>query len=846
MSRGVLAAFTLTLFATACGGGGDDDTAVTTEHCTYLPMPATAGSGGTVAPGALTAGVAERRIDVPVGAALAAYTARAGFLGEAGTVDTRKVAISSTFNPSIGIESAPLVKALALTAGGETIILLKLDLGYPYEGMVFDLEDRLGPEYTGKVIVSASHSHSAWGHFSAHSAYQLGSGVFRDLAYTRYLDSMEAAARAALDARVPAKLGVFVDFDFDPEDQISRDRRGENNDLMGGPRKDDRLFMFRIDTVEGQPMVAMPVYGIHGTLNGEDNSLASTDVVGATERMLAEAIPGAIVMHLQGAGADVSPTGHGGLDCANPPGDPADPCFPWLSAEGNARMATPVLLAAWEAAGASMQTDVQLESMTRSIELGPYPETFTVRGGALEYAPFDGLTEPDRQIFGNGGEVLSPIDEFNAPVGAGLCETAETLYYVAVMPGTEELAPYASCAKVDLMTEVFEILLDTQFESDERHPICQSTRTTLTAFRIGDYVFGTLPGEPTVMIADFIREQSPVDPEHTVVLGYTQGEVGYILRPEDWLLGGYESSINLWGPLEGEYLAEQLIALMSLAATPEREDATTGGTDRCAVPQVVDDLPIDDPAPMAGTVPATVPEIAWLRSGVPASTQPPATIPRVSGLATLVFIGDDPLVNTPEVTLEYETGTDTWAAVQRRSGRLVQEGEILLATTPDPLRRDGDNPQTHYWTVEWQAVPWIGCRDGSVDCDGMDAFAGVPLGRYRFHVAGDGWELDSDPFEVTAANLQLAAARNGNAIEITVNLEAPRGWRLLDLQASSNRPVPVRAGSFDVTLAGANLDFQDQPISSAGVISVDAGAQAGNVTSVTVTDAWGNTATTNL
>ncbi len=847
MRRGVLLAFIL---AACGGGGGDDDTGVTTEHCSYTPVPATAGAGGTVQSGTLQAGAAERAIDMPVGSALAAYTARAGFLGEAGNVDSRKIELSGNFNPSIGIESAPMVKALALSAGGETLIILKLDLGYPYEGMVYDLEDRLGEAYRGKIYITASHSHSAWGHFSAHSAYQLGSGVFRETNYQRFLDIMEQTARDALDLRRDAKLGVVVDNNFDPEDQITRDRRGEDNDMPRGQAKDDRLFMFRIDSTTDEPIAAMYVYGMHGTLNGEDNSLASTDAIGATERMLAENLSGSpVVMHLQGAGGNVSPAGHGGIDCNIHPGAEDDPCFGWLSAEGNARAAMPVLRAAWQAAGADMVTELELEGLTRSIEQGPNPETFTVRDGELSYAPWDGIREPDRLIFGTGGEVLSPIDEFNAPVGAGLCENDETIYFVGLMPGVDELSPYASCAKVDPMTEVFEILLDTDFESDERHPICQSTRTTISAFRIGDYVFGTLPGEPTVHIADYIREQSPFDADHTVVLGYAQGEVGYILRPEDWLLGGYEASINLWGPLEGEHLAEQLIALLPLATSAEREDGSLGGTDRCVPPEVDDGLEIDDPAPMAGTVPATVPDDVWLRTGPAVGAQPPASIPRVAGHATFVWIGDDPLVANPDIWLERETAPDTWTAVLRRSGRAVEDGEILIAYTPQPLRRVAGEAQTHYWTAEWQAVPWIGCQEGPTACDGLDAFAGVPLGNYRFHVVGDDFSITSDPFEVVQAPLFVTASRASNDIAIAVAVAAPKGYRFLDANVPSNTPVPIRAGTFDVTMTqngGPDLSFPDQVIGSDGVLHVDAGADAADVLTVTITDTWGNTQTDTL
>jgi hypothetical protein len=130
----------------ACGDDAPTTTGVTTDVCNYVPMLPTAHAGGTVAAAPLQAGAAERILDVPVGTALGGYTDRAGFLGKAGIVDTRVVKISGTFNPSIGVTSAPRVKAVALTAGDETVILLHMDAIFVYEGMVYDLEQRLGPE----------------------------------------------------------------------------------------------------------------------------------------------------------------------------------------------------------------------------------------------------------------------------------------------------------------------------------------------------------------------------------------------------------------------------------------------------------------------------------------------------------------------------------------------------------------------------------------------------------------------------------------------------------------------------------------------------------------------------
>jgi hypothetical protein len=102
-------------------------------------MAATAGAGGMVSAGPLTAGAAEAALGLPVGTALGAYTGRARFLG-VDTVDGRQVALPGVFNASVGVETAPRVKALAMSAGGETVVMIKLDIGLMYEGLLFDLE----------------------------------------------------------------------------------------------------------------------------------------------------------------------------------------------------------------------------------------------------------------------------------------------------------------------------------------------------------------------------------------------------------------------------------------------------------------------------------------------------------------------------------------------------------------------------------------------------------------------------------------------------------------------------------------------------------------------------------
>lgn len=848
MKRACLAlAFAL---ASACGDDAPPagvDAGPNTDHCEFTAVPATARAGGTVTAGAVSAGAVEAILELPVGSALGAYTARANFLGVGTKPDIRKVEYSGKFNPSYGYEHAPRARAVALTAGDETVVILKADLGLSADGVTYDVTERLGPDFAGKVLFATSHSHSSWGHYSPNTGLGVGVGRLRRHTYDLLVDQLVALAQEALAARRPARVGIAVDPNFDPTDQVTHDRRGENNVLAGGPQKDHYLAVIRIDGADGAPIAILPVFGMHGVLLDADNPIATGDAIAGIERGLEESFDDpVVVMHLQGAAGDVSPGGSGGVECA---GD--GPCYVFAKIESVGRKAQPMILATWEQAEMDLKDSVAMEMLTRSIELGPDPETFTIRDGALRYARWDGVTPCDGEIYGPGGEVLSPIDEFNAPYGAALCgEENGAIFAAAQLPGTEELeGPYWSCNALPEAARVLGQLIGLDFE---KLPVCAATRTTVSALRIGDYLFVTLPGEPLTLLADLMRAKSPVAPDKTVVVGYAQGHMGYLLTVEDWLLAGYEPSINFWGPLEGEYIAERAAEVMALAVTDEREDGAADGTDRFVTPQTDDsDVPPADPAPMKGQVPATVPVEVYYRDKPEDATgltqaQPAAQVRRLES-AYFVWLGEDALAGTPRVTLQREAtpGAGDFADVVRRSGRKVQDGDLIVTWTPLPLRRTEGEQRTHYWTVEWQAVPvW-----GAVGLDDLEDRAGVPLGRYRFHVEGTGYTLDSDPFEVVAGAITVGATRTDTSITATMSYEPTAGWRLMDQGRPANRAIPVHRGPVTVRLSlsgGGTVEFVDVALAGDGQVTVDAGGDAANVASVEVIDRFGNSGSATL
>lgn len=814
------------------------------DHCRYQPLPATARAGNPVTEGAVSAGTAELLLDLPVGSALGAYTSRVRALGNDSALDDRDRTLASWFNASVGYQTRPMVRALALTAGDETVLLLKADLGVADEGILAEVTEILGPAYAGKVLFFTSHSHSAPGHTVSHEGYGiLGFGPPRAESRRRLVEALTEAASAALAARVPARLGIAHDGAFDPTDAVSRDRRPANDDLPGGRRrKDHDLFVLRVDATDGTPLALVPIVGVHPTILDADNNLVSTDASGAIERALEERFDRRVlVMHLQGAAGDVSPADPGGgFDCGEERRGAARYCYDFARVEALGRTAAGMIHDVWQRAGNALRDRVAMEALTRSVPLGTDWRTFTVRDGGLAYAPFEPGRAPDRRVFNDAGALLSPIDEFNAAFGAAQCGTDEPLVPGAVMPGTTGLRTYETCQRIEGLTPLLGAVLGIRPPPvAPNRAACGSTRTVVGALRIGEHVFVTLPGEPLTLLADRVRALSPAPADRTVVVGYANGHMGYVLTADDWLRAGYEPGLNFWGPLEGEHLAEEAVALARLAFTSQREDVGTGTT-RWLAP-TPDALPPAEPSPLAGRVPESVPREVYARRSPDWSVvgaQPPERVARLD-VARFVWVGEDPRAGTPTLTIEAESAGERWVPLTRRSGRVVRDGDLLVTWTPLPLRRVGDAPRTHYWVAEWQAIPsW-----GDPQHDALDDRLALPTGRYRFAVEGTGYRLNSRAFSVTTAALRVTANRTATGVTLTASARAADGWRLLSLRTRPGGalPLPRHAVDVEVTLAnGTRRSFTGVGVDSAGRVSVELGADAARATRYALIDSAGN------
>ena len=805
--------------------------------------------------GAPQAGTAEAAILLPAGTPLGGYSSRCGYLGGSSAQDMRHSSYAVGFVESTGVQSRPMAKVLWLENGQDHLVVVKVDLIYAYDGLVEVLEERLqaatGEDLDGRVIVSANHTHAAYGPFSDSYHFYLGGDRYDEEIFQRLAQQTTDLAIEAYEGLEPVALGTSWVKDWDPDDQVYRDRREDNDALVVWPDaepgygKDPHMNLLRVDRLDGSPLAVLFTFGIHGTSLGADNSMISSDAPGHLEMAVQEQFEEEVlVMHLQGAGGDASSAGK-------------DENYARLESVGEA-VVDPVMTL-WQQTPVS---DNPIEMETASRSLPQHTETIRVtRQGAVDwyYPAPDREYRADNVIYDEAGEIITPLDEFNALYGAAFCGSDAPLIPSGNI-GTD-VFPYSACMDVELVSWVLLGIfkLTDEWGMEEMPlPLPSSLEAGTTASLLGplptlgldgtvedrDLLVGFFPGESTAMYTEQWRRRAEAELGHSMALhvAYSQDHEGYLLIPEDWLMGGYEPNINLWGPLQAEHLMEGVLDYSAqLLGNGIQEPADPLGQWTPTVypsRQMPERTP--DTTPNAGQLVEATPETMWLPLDLEPILPSPAEVQRVSGVVHIAWQGGDPIVDQPSVGLEREVA-GSWEAVLSHSGRPITEvfADILIAHTPDPLY-PSEADQEHYWWAGWQAVGHVKDR------------LGLPLGRYRLVVRGQratgsethwpfetaAYEVLGDPFEVLPGSLSLEMDSSG----MWAWIEGPsNGWRLVDVDGESRGQNPVR-GTVTVSWsdsAGAQVQQEVEAVvdDTRSWLSLEIPADA---TSIVVTDEYGN------
>lgn len=801
------------------------------------------------------AGVAEGYADFPVGVPLGGYTARCRCFGGDGRYDARRTAYQVGFTSSVGVQTQPKIVALWLESDGEDLILIKTDAIYTFEGFVNELEERLGVatgrDLEGKVIIASNHSHSAPANWDQGLTWFLGGDKFNREVFERGVASMERVALDAFGKREPAAIGIGQMTDWDPEDRVYRDRRSDNNaytffdDIPAGPYKDPYLSVLRIDSAAGEPLGMFFAFAIHGTVAGADNQLWSVEASGHVEAAVQEKfdwpVPVGFIQH--GAG-DASPAG-------------TDRLFARMESLGE--FAADTIIDLWERTPTSTEA-LRIESVTRSIDTRRDNISVERDHGLLTYTPLtsDPNFRPDDLVFDSEGRVITPIDEFNAENGAAFCGSEAAPLPVAGV-GSQNRA-YRGCAQVTILADFIGPVFNV---NNPEKPLPESLRAKITATRLGpvsmltpagevirdDMLLAFFPGEATSTYTEQFRRRAAAQlgMEHTMPIAYAQDHQGYLMIPEDWLLGGYEPNINIWGPLQGEHIMEGLLhaAEEVLLTTDAREPHDPEGIYGDPVyPEVP--LPTNriDETPEAGTALTALPTYVHVPlPGLAPQFAPPARVRRVQDIVQFLWYGGDPAVDLPYVVVEREVD-GAWEEVLTDSGRTVSSPmhDILLATTPTPLFPP-DATQTHTWWLGWQAVSHMSNR------------AGLPTGTYRLRIYGNRytggaqtWPWPSEPYELTTPSFEVEPANirlrlQGNLLQGWI--QAPeQGFRLVDVAGNSQGTNPVRGATLLAKFAdGSTTALTPGAVRIANARTewtIDTAALAGAV-AIEVVDEHGNT-----
>lgn len=689
------------------------------------------GGGAGLPHGALRAGVAAGYVTGPVGASMAGYGGR--------TV-TNDTAWNMLLNGASGFYGLGAVKAIVLEVEGERLALVKLPTMSSEhsltEGTIQKLKDEHGIDLTGRLITGATHSHHNVARYWR-LPDQLGF-VGCDAPDEEIIDRMTSAIAAVVARAVEdldaAQWGVAWQDDWDPEGQVYRDRRGENDPTYG---KDPRLTLLAVRRPGGAPMAAVMNFGMHGTVFDSPNELFTEDAAGGVEMKFEEAFfvaKGAPIfgLFMQSGGGDASPAG----DQLGHP-EPAR-----IERIGHA--AAPKVLALYDQI--EWRDELTLGVRSRRIDL-------TYKGiGYEEYPEFTGAggtpyTWGGWQCKGQEGDV----DDNN--------------------PATSMEGHPKNCMPVGTLIESFGGTI----------PHGEVHQTYLTVASLDDFFLVTLPGEPTASVIQHARAELAEREVRGMVVGYSQDHLLYLTQPDDWLQGGYETEMSLWGPLFAQYLIGRQMEFVDALAAGEGAPVWSEESPSLSVGKPFEPRAIEASAEPPGL-----------------SLPPPDEVGRGDTMR-VGWTGGDPSLGEPRVVVQVDAGQGfvDVPSPSGWSGAALDNSRYHMIThyAPDPEPKGDTLPvRSHRWYVDWQ-VP-----------------ADMPAGTYRVVVTGrahtggatSDYELASPPFAVTIAKgLAVSAKLSGTALTLAMTLEAPayetykgwpiRGYRLLDPEVGPADPVTVRA-----------------------------------------------------
>ena len=235
------------------------------------------------APVALTAGAAKVEITPPVGTSLAGYTQRRG-------------------KPSTGIRDPLYVRAVALSDGEDTVVIVSADLWVLPNPLAERILQAIAAEQKiprQAIILTTTHTHSGTGAIVKGFLYEQVFGAYNAKIEEGIAARLRWAVKQAVENQKPVTWGMASD------EQLLQGSV-ENRATPGG-LVDPGLAVLLLEGQDRQPNAVLVNAAVRATLMDSRDFRFSADFPGELCRLIEVTYPGAVCLFINGAAGDVRP-----------------------------------------------------------------------------------------------------------------------------------------------------------------------------------------------------------------------------------------------------------------------------------------------------------------------------------------------------------------------------------------------------------------------------------------------------------------------------------------------------------------------------------------------------------
>ena len=565
-------------------------------------------------PGPFMAGTATVEIPAPLGSPTIGF----GQLGG----DPSPTPFADLIPGTTRQHGALTLRAVALSRGDHhEAIFVASDLLYmgaqARSGILVELQQRLGRDLDDALILGSNHTHGGPGRFVDKTGpFELGFDRFDPEMLVRLQTAVADVVELALADLAPAEVGHVMN----STDEAHNDRRCDN-DALSLLQENHSLPTIAVQR-DGRIDALIMSYAYHGTILDADTLTLSGDMGSVVQWKVAEHFDNPVnVLFFNSWGGDASPD--------SPEIDPA-------------------------ATGAAQPDDYdRMEALGEVIADAVLPE--------LDSIVF--TDDPEISMVSTYVPINHELLEYDSDEFED-CENG-CIYCAQGIDG--------NCDDDTPMNEFGWDMDDMCVPFPEDDPAFDVT--LFSAGRVGDLFFVTGNGEWLTSLADIVMtEVQTLDGVDDVMfVGYAQDTLGYSLTYEDWWQGGYETGGTLWGPKQGDYLADRLVEVFNAWYDPSYT------------------LPFEEPVPLPAWTGYTYdpyqPEGAL---GVGDISADVPVVVSSTDVVTFTVQGTDPWLGRPVATLEQDTG-DGFAPVTHADGTPVNSDgyEFWTDLTTDPSYADG-------------------------------------------------------------------------------------------------------------------------------------------------------------